>query len=269
MEKRFELGFIGAGRMGSALAEGVLKAGMEAEKVCFFDIDGKRAEELKTRTGAELLGSAAEVFQNSRITFLCVKPDQTPDVLKELSEFEKESVLVSIAAGISTNSIRKYGGFRAVRAMPNTPALIGSGVTAVAKSPYVTEDEFESVVDVFRTVGEVVVVEEKHMNAVTALSGSGPAYVFRFIEALKEGGINLGLSAEISLKLAVETVLGAAKLLKSTDRSTSEMIEMVASPGGTTIAGLKKLEKHGFKYAVMEALEAAEERAKKLEKKNE
>lgn len=267
MEKKFEYGFIGAGKMGGALLQGIIRNGANPEKLCFFDVSKERSEELSKETGAFPLNSAREVFEKSEIAFLCTKPDQVASVLNELKSAEKSAVLVSIAAGISTDFIRSYGEFKVVRTMPNTPALIGKGITAIAKSEFVSSEEFKGVKKVFEAVGEVVVVEEKHMNAVTALSGSGPAYVFRFVEALKEAGINVGLSAEIAFKLAVSTVEGSVQLLKAEKKSTTEMIEIVASPGGTTIAGLKKLEKHGFKYAVMEAVEAAEERARKLEKK--
>lgn len=263
--KKFRIGFIGAGKMGEALIKSLLKEISPAE-ICFFEKDAKRAEELGKSLQIMLLNSNEEVYRQAQFVFVCVKPDQVKDVLEELKSTETDAVLVSIAAGVSTDYFRSFGKLKVIRAMPNTPALVGRGITAVAESPYVSKSEFEEVVGFFKIAGEVVVVKENQMNAVTALSGSGPAYVFLFLEALKEAGINVGLPANVSELLAVETLIGACELFKQSQRSTSELIEMVASPGGTTIAGLKSLEKNAFKYAVMEAVESACKRAYELEK---
>lgn len=261
----FEIGIIGAGKMGEALLRSIAQR-IGPEKTCFFEKDESRASFIYSQIGSKKLSSSREVYESSDYTILCVKPDQVADVLKELVGSESDSVLVSIAAGISTDYILSFGNFKVVRVMPNTPALVQKGMTVIAKSDYVSEDEFKGVVEIFQGLGEVLVLEEGKMNAVTALSGSGPAFVFKFIEALKRAGINVGLPADISEKLAVETVIGASELLKQSGKSTSELIEMVASPGGTTIAGLKALEKNAFAYAVMEAVEKAFKRARRLEK---
>lgn len=265
-QKRFTFGFIGAGKMGEALIKGLLNS-HQPQEICFYERDAERAKKVASETGASSLSSSVEVYSSARLVFICVKPDQVLKVLEEIKEAEHDAVLVSIAAGVATSFYRSFAPFKIVRVMPNTPALIGRGITAVAESPYVTEEEFQFVVEVFSGLGEVVVVEESKMNAVTALSGSGPAYVFRFIEALKEAGINVGLPAATAEKLAVETVIGSCELFKQSNMSTSELVEMVASPGGTTIAGLKALEKNSFKYAVYEAIEKACKRAAELEKK--
>ncbi|MCX7832259.1 MAG: pyrroline-5-carboxylate reductase [Actinobacteria bacterium] len=265
--KQFEFGVIGAGKMGGALIKGLsfLKG---SQNICFFELSKERAEEVVKETNAVFLESAGQVFANSEITIISVKPDQVKSVLEEIKNVKSDSVLVSIAAGVTTDYYRKFSEFKVVRAMPNLPAVVGKGVTAVARSRYVSEDEFIKVIEVFKSVGEVVVLEEDKINAATALSGSGPAFVFRFLEALKEAGIEIGLPAKVAEKMALETILGACELFRQSGLATSELIEMVSSPGGTTIAGLKKLEKHSFKYAVMEAVNSAYERAKKLGKRD-
>jgi len=265
-QEKFTFGFIGAGKMGEALIKGLLNYHQHQE-ICFYERDSERSKKVAFETRASSLDSAVSVYSSARLVFICVKPDQVLGVLEEIKGAEHDAVLVSIAAGVATSFYRSFAPFKVVRVMPNTPALIGKGITAVAESPYVTEEEFRFVIEVLSELGEVVVVEESKMNAVTALSGSGPAYVFRFIEALKEAGINVGLPATTAEKLAVETIIGSCELLKQSGRATSELVEMVTSPGGTTIAGLKALEKNGFKYAVYEAIEKACKRAAELEKK--
>jgi pyrroline-5-carboxylate reductase len=260
-------GFIGAGKMGEALLKGLLNK-YQTREICFYEKDKERAYKVASETGAISLDSAFEVYTRTKAVFVCVKPDQVEGVLKEIKDAPHEAILISIAAGVATSFYRSIAPFKVIRIMPNTPALIGKGITAIAESPYVTEDEFQFTVEVLSSIGETVVVEENKMNAVTALSGSGPAYVFRFIEALKEAGINVGLAANIAEKLALETILGSCELYKHSGKSTSELVEMVASPGGTTIAGIKALENNRFKYAVMEAIEKAFERAVALEKKD-
>lgn len=266
-KKQFEFGVIGAGKMGSALIRG-LSVFKGSQNICFFELNKERAEEVVKETNAVFLESAGQVFANSEITIISVKPDQVKNVLEDIKNIESDSVLVSIAAGVTTDYYRKFSEFKIVRAMPNLPAVVGKGVTAVAKSKYVSDDEFFKVVDAFKSVGEVIVLEEDKINAATALSGSGPAFVFRFLEALKESGIEIGLPAKVAEKMALETILGACELFKQSGLTTSELIEMVASPGGTTISGLKKLEKYSFKYSVMEAVNSAYEKAKKLGKRD-
>lgn len=264
----YKAGIIGAGKMGEALLRSLSRK-FNPNNLCFYEKSSDRSREVRESTRTVEMKSAKDVYSLSQFTFLCVKPDQVKDVLNEIGEVESGSVLVSIAAGISTEYIRHYGQFKVIRAMPNTPALVGRGITAVARSEFVTEEEFEELVALLEGIGEVVVVDEESMNAVTALSGSGPAYVFLFVEALKQGGINVGLPAKVSEKLALETIIGACELMKQTGLSTSDLVEMVASPAGTTIAGIKALEKNSFRYAVIEAVERAFKRARKLEKSEE
>lgn len=261
-------GIIGAGRMGEALLKSFSR-NFDPGTLCFYEKNRERSGEVRQNTGAVELYSAKDVYRLSKFTFMCVKPNHVREVLEEIGGVESDSVLVSIAAGISTGYIRNHGEFRVVRVMPNTPALVGRGVSAVATSSYVTQEEFDELVELLKGIGEVVVVDEESMNAVTALSGSGPAYVFLFIEALKQAGVNVGLPAKVSEKLALETIIGACELVKHTGLSTSELVDMVASPAGTTIAGIKALEKNSFRYAVIEAVEKAYRRARKLEKSEE
>lgn len=268
-DRDFLIGFIGTGKMGSAILKGLISSGISGSNICFFDPDTQISKALEEETGCRRMNSEREVYSKSKFTFLCVKPDKVNQVMEAIKPADEDAVIVSIAAGVPVSQMRKFGDFKVIRTMPNTPALVRKGITAVAKSDFVSREDFDRVLEFFSVIGDTVVVEEKDMDAVTALSGSGPAYVFLFIEALKEAGILTGLSAGVAEKLAVETIAGAVELFRQSGKSTSELIEMVASPGGTTIKALKKLEKHGFKHAVMDAVEAAYKRSKELGRKEE
>lgn len=263
----YTLGLIGAGRMGEAILRGVLESShYRPQEICFYDANPARAGYIKDAYEVNALESAARVYSSSIITVLAVKPQNFSEVVDELARVKSDSVLVSILAGVSTGRFREAGLKKVIRAMPNTPGTIGKGITAVARNPEVVREVYEDVLSLLRSLGEVVEVDEKDMNAVTALSGSGPAYVFRFIEALKEAGIKAGLSAELSQRLALATIEGSTALLRESGKNTAELIESVASPAGTTIEALKVLEDYRFKAAVMAAVEAAWKRAYELEK---
>lgn len=263
----YQLGLIGVGRMGEAILRGVLeRKHYQPHEVCFYDASDVRTSFIRDAYEVHPLQSAAEVYSSSAITVLAVKPQNFTEVVNELAKVRSEAVLVSILAGISTSKFREAGIKRVVRAMPNTPGTIGRGITAVAKNPDIERDTYESVLNLLKSLGEVVEVEEKDINAVTALSGSGPAYVFRFVESLKEAGIKVGLSAELSQWLALATIEGSIALMRESGKNTAELIESVASPAGTTIEALKVLEDYRFKAGIMAAVEAAWKRAYELEK---
>lgn len=198
---------------------------------------------------------------------LAVKPQVLPAVLAEISGALKPSTLViSIAAGVTLNRLEQglAGHKKLVRAMPNTPALVGEGATAVARGRGVSDSEFEAALRLFAVTGSVVAVEERLMDAVTGLSGSGPAFAFVAIEALSDAGVRVGLPRDVATKLAAQTLLGAAKLLLETGEHPGKLKDMVTSPGGTSIAGVAALEREGLRNALIAAVEAATARSKEL-----
>lgn len=258
------IGFIGGGRMAEALINGLISSGaLKPEQVLFSDIDPERSGHISKKYGAKA-ASAAEIVRGSEAVVLAVKPQVVPDVIKGLS-FSKEKLLISIAAGITIGFLEKaFPGVAVIRSMPNNPALVGAGITALARGEHVSDEQLALASRIFGSVGEVVMVKEKDMDAVTGLSGSGPAYVYLMIEALAEAGKKLGLDPATAEKLALETVSGAARTMKETKKSAKELREMVTSPGGTTLEGLKVLEKMRFAEALVEAVAAAAKKSKKL-----
>jgi pyrroline-5-carboxylate reductase len=195
-----------------------------------------------------------------------VKPQTLPKVLDEIRAAATHSLFLSVAAGISTERIEKMlgGQPRVIRAMPNTPATIAESATAVSQGQYASAADLELAVGIFGRIGRVVVVEEGHLDAVTGLSGSGPAYVMLIVEAFADAGVKVGLSREIAMELAVLTLLGSARLLQKTGEHPGKLKDQVTSPGGTAIAGLHTLEEGGLRTTIMNAVEEATRRAKEL-----
>lgn len=256
------IGFIGGGKMAEAL---ISRLGA-SHKIIASDVSRKRLSYLKKKYRIKTTTDNLDVFSSAEVVILAVKPQIVPEVIDEL-RVPKEKLLISIAAGITLGSLeKKFPGVPIVRVMPNNPALVGAGITALALGKSARKEHGEQANKIFRSVGEVVMVEEKNMDAVTGLSGSGPAYVYSMIEALASAGEKLGIARKEAEKLAVQTVLGAAKTMKETGKSAKELREMVTSPGGTTIEGLKVLEKRKFSEALVEAVKAAAEKSKKLSK---
>lgn len=252
---------IGCGRMGSALAHGVVRAGaLAADRIHCVDTDDAAATSLAGSLGAHrgIPGPAHECT----VWVVAVKPKMVAGALRAVP-IAAHDVVVSVAAGVSLASLAEVvpAGVPVVRAMPNTPALIGEGITGVLAPPGAgaLADEL------FGAVGRVVHLDdESQFDAVTAVSGSGPAYVFVAIEALADGGVAMGLPRRVAVELAVQTVLGAAALARAESAHVAELKDRVASPGGTTIAGLAALERAGFRAALMEAVRAATERSREL-----
>jgi len=268
MLKGKKISFIGGGKMGSALIKGILSRKLiAAGNVIVSDIVAKQIEDLKKTYGVCAIRDNKKAVRDADIIILAVKPQNMAGVLQEISDvLDKNKLVISIAAGISTQYIEGYlkKGSRVVRVMPNTPALIGEGATAIARGSHATDDDFVKATYIFEAVGISVAVKEDLMDAVTGLSGSGPAYGFVVIDALSDAGVNMGLSRDIALKLAAQTLLGAAKLCLKGDKHPAELRDMVTSPGGTTIAGLKALEEGRLRATLMAAVEAATMRAKEL-----
>ncbi len=260
--------FIGAGNMAGALIRGLIGTGtMPADRIIAADPDTARLGELDRALGVRTTANNAEALAQADVVVLATKPQVFPSVLAALGgSLRLDALVVSIAAGVSTGIIESAlrPKARVVRTMPNTPALVGAGATAVAGGSHATEADLALVETLFRSVGLCVRVPETQIDAVTGLSGSGPAYVFAMVEALRDAGVREGLSQDVSLQLASQTVYGAARLLLEQEETPETLRARVTSPGGTTRAGLDALEAAGFADAIAGAVRAATRRSVEL-----
>lgn len=263
-----KLGVIGCGKMGTALVAGALQAGVvEAKDVLGTDVFPGARDCFREKTGAEVTDDLSEVISASDIVLLCTKPQDAFSAMSDISGDAGEGkLLVSIAAGVTIENLEKHapGGMRVVRTMPNTPALVGKGAAAYCLGTRCVEGDAEVVQALLASVGMAVQVPEKLMDAVTGLSGSGPAYIYLVIEALADGGVSAGLPRADALKLAAQTVSGAAEMVIQTGEHPAVLKDMVTSPGGTTIAGLTALEEKNVRAAFISAVSAAKDRAVEL-----
>ena len=264
---------IGSGNMGFALMKGIVGKAADEAAIGFADADGEKAQTAADAIGAAVYGSNAEAAKQADFIFLAVKPQVLPQVLAEISAAVKERlnsgvppVFVSMAAGWSIAKIKAAAGDKlpVARIMPNTPALIGKGMIALAASPEVPADKIAELEKLLGGAGIVDLLDENYMNAATGLSGSGPAFVYMFIEALADGGVRAGLPRDKALRYAAQTVFGSAAMVQETGKHPGELKDMVTSPGGTTIAGLAALEDGAFRSSVIKAVEAAWKRAVEL-----
>jgi pyrroline-5-carboxylate reductase len=265
------IGFLGAGNMATALISGLAASGaVEPAALRASDRDPARLEALRGEYGIVTHTDNAELVRWANVVVLAVKPQVVNVVLDECGALVGAShLLVSIVAGVPIRSLEeKLGpGARVVRAMPNTPALARAGATAVSAGSRATLEDLDLARRLFDAVGRTVVLSENHLDAVTGLSGSGPAYVLLVIEALADGGVQMGLPRDVALLLAAQTVQGSAKLLLDTNEHPARLKDKVTSPGGTTIAGLRALEDGGVRGAIMAAVERATHRATELGKR--
>ncbi|MFX0104933.1 MAG: pyrroline-5-carboxylate reductase [Candidatus Hodarchaeota archaeon] len=256
-----ELGIIGIGKIGTALLKRIICTHtIEEDKIIIYDVDNTHLNERSIEFNVDAAKSNAELVKSSKYIIIAVIPQVINKVLQEISAvITKSQTLISIAAGISLNHINKFidQNIGLIRVMTNTPALIGAAATVIAYNDNVKEKQLEVVKKIFNAVGMVIELEEKHIDAVTGLSGSGPAYIFIIIEALADGGVKMGLPRDISQKLAAQTVLGAAKLLLETNIHPGELKDMVATPGGTTITAIHELESAKLRATLIRAVEAA------------
>lgn len=261
------VGLIGAGNMGSALLSGLSAA--EGIATLCFDVDEEKRRNASKDFGAVETGSSRELVSRSDIVIIAVKPDVVAAVLAEITGVSAEKIIVSIAAGITLQVLRERLGPspRIFRVMPNTPGLKGHGMTVISTDQRSDEVSIKKVEAVFSTIGRVMVLPEKLMDAVTGLSGSGPAYVYTFIQALSDGGVKMGIPRAQALLLAAQTVMGAAHMVIETGEDPMVLRGKVTSPGGTTIEGVHVLEKSGFTGIVMDAVEAAALKSRKLGEK--
>ena len=259
------VGFIGAGQMATALGEGFVRAGLvNPSNLVGSDPSPEACERFAKATGGRAVKCNLEAAKAADVLFLAVKPQQVAQVTGELKgKVGPETLVISIAAGTRLATLEKGLGenLRLVRVMPNTPCLIGQGASAYCLGRNATKEDGELVQQLLSAVGLAVVVEEKMLDAVTGLSGSGPAFVYVIIEALSDGGVRMGLPRQVATALAAQTVLGAAQMVRSTGEHPGVLKDRVASPGGTTIAGLLALEQAGLRGGLMAAVEAATQRS--------
>lgn len=261
-----KLGVIGCGKMGSALIEGIVNSGVcRGSDTIVFDSWLPAAEGLSDKTGGLLAKSNADVVDRADVILLCVKPQGLVDMLNEIGE-SRDKLLISIAAGVKIGTIEAavQNRHRVIRVMPNTPAMVAKGASGFALGADATPEDASVTLTLLQSVGYAVEVKEEDLDAVTALSGSGPAYVFLLVEALVEASMEQGLSGETALRLATATVAGAAEMVETTGENPSVLRENVTSPNGTTFAALESFREDNFKGIVKKALNAARDRSIEL-----
>ena len=265
-----KIGFIGGGKMGEALINGILRAGLSfSDKIMVSDVDKKRLQILEKEAGIKTTQDNKKITSNSDIIILAVKPNMMGSVLDELnSEITSKHLIISIAAGIPLSFIESSlnKGCRAIRVMPNTPCLVGETAAGYALGEKATRNDGKLVGQLLDAVGKSFLLEEKYLDAVTGLSGSGPAFIYVVIEALADGGVKMGLPRDVAITLAAQTAFGAAKMVLESGTHIGQLRDSVTSPGGTTIEGLHALEKGGIRNALIDAVETATKKSKSLGK---
>ena len=263
------VGIIGAGNRGEVLIRGLVHSGrVKKSDILASDLDRERLAAIEKAYGTRTMSSNAELVKKASLVILAVKPQNVDPLLEELAGSSHEHhVFVSIVAGVTTERLaeRMHPRSGVIRAMPNAPASVQAGITALCPGRNVSPEDLGRVEAIFGCIGRTVILQnEALMDVVTGLSGSGPAFVFMFIESLSDAGVQLGISRKEASLLAAQTVYGAAKMLLETGKHPSELKDIVATPGGTTFAGLKMLEKCSFRSTLMEAVEAATRRSREL-----
>jgi pyrroline-5-carboxylate reductase len=265
-----KIGVIGTGKIGSAIARGVIRGGLlTSRQVMASDISEPLRQAVAQELGIAVTSDNGELCDFADAVVLAVKPQIVDSVTKDIAKkLGKTKLLISVAAGVPLSRIEAnlMQGARVVRVMPNIPCVVGAGASGYAGGTRATAKDLETVGLILNSFGIGLPVEEKYLDAVTGLSGSGPAYVFLFIESLADGGVQVGLSRDVALKLALQTVYGSARLALESAKHLAELKDEVTSPGGTTIAGLYALEQKGFRGAVMDAIVNATRRSRELGK---
>jgi pyrroline-5-carboxylate reductase len=264
------IAILGAGNMGSALMKGIINAKLTPpKKIIASDVNLAKLQSLATEWKVRTTPEIKEAVREADIILLCVKPQTLSQVLEMVKEsIQPNHLVISIVAGMRISFIQQMLGMNLgiVRAMPNIAATVDEGAAAVAFGKHVTADQQKIAISIFEAVGEIVVVAEDQLDAVTGLSGSGPAYIYMVIEALIDGGVKMGLSRDISTKLAIQTVLGSAKLAKSSGLHPAILRDQVTTPGGTTINAIHELESHGLRSMLIDAVATATHRSEELSK---
>jgi pyrroline-5-carboxylate reductase len=271
MGRNFAVGFVGSGNMSSAIIRGLIKKNVfKPEEICFCDVDQKKAENLAVETGAVQIESNVQLAKESRMVVLGIKPSVLLTILGDIGDYcNHDTLVISVAAGINIATIRSFlPRAPIVRAMPNTPSLVGEGMTAYSMGLHTTTEHEALTELLFQGIGQAIRVDESMMDAVTGLSGSGPAYCFVMMEAMADAGVHAGLPRRTAVALAAQTLAGAARMVQQTGDHPGILKDMVTSPGGTTIEGIRVLERGGFRGTVMAAVLAAIDKAKALTKSN-
>ena len=257
---------IGAGVMGEALLSGLVRAGRRVDRLLVGEKRPERARELEDRYGVAVVGNADAAARADTVV-LVVKPQDMADVLAELAgSLRAGQLVVSLAAGITTAYIesRVPDGVAVVRVMPNTPALVDEGMSAISPGSHCSEGDLAEAEQMLRSVGKVLRIPERQQDAVTSISGSGPAYIFFVVESMIEAGVHLGLPRATATDLVIQTVVGSGRMLQETGTHPTVLREQVTSPGGTTASALRELEVHGVRAAFLGAMEAARDRSRAL-----
>jgi pyrroline-5-carboxylate reductase len=269
MPKIESIGIIGLGKMGEALVSGLLASeSYSPQNIFAYDIVSTRCRYISSRYKIKILNSISELSSKSEIIIIIVKPQDITKVLREIQKVPLGSkIILSVAAGISTSFLMKHlpKGTEVIRAMPNLACSINEGMICVTAAEETSKKSLDKASDLLKSTGEVLQIDERYMDAVTGVSGSGPAYLYVFIEALADAGVRLGLKRDVAFKLAAQTTLGAGKLVVSTGEHPAKLKDMVVTPGGTTIEGLIELEKGGLRAIIIEAVSKAAEKAQVLQ----
>jgi pyrroline-5-carboxylate reductase len=259
---------LGAGKMGGILLQAFLKENLFAPELIHATVaHPERAIALSTQWGVDVSVDNLEAAQQADLILIGVKPFQVPDLMEQIKPaLAPAKTIISFAASVKTSAIEEAAGMEiaVVRAMPNTPAALGAGVTALCRGRFVSAEKMELAQRVFETVGRVVVVDEKHMDAVTGLSGSGPAYIYIIIEALAEAGVKVGLPRDVATQLAAQTAFGSAKMVLETGYHPALLKDAVTTPAGCTVDGILELEEGGLRVTLIKAVMRATERAHQL-----
>ncbi len=265
------IGFIGCGNMAQAMIGGIVKSKLvSSEKVISSNPTDKNLKKVKEKHNILVTNNNKEVAKFSDIVILAVKPFKYFEVIDEIKPYlKKDVVIVTIAAGITLESMSNSLGDEAkvIRTMPNTPALVGEGMSALCANKNITKEDLQQVVKIFESFGKIEILEEKLIDVVPAVSGSSPAYVYMFIEALGDGAVLQGMPRDKAYKMAAQAVLGAAKMVLETGEHPGKLKDDVCSPGGTTIEAVYSLEKNNFRGSVISAMESCTEKAIKMGKK--
>jgi pyrroline-5-carboxylate reductase len=264
-ETMYKLGFIGTGTMGKAIVKGIVAKGVIAPKnIMIYDIDNKKSAEISQETNVNIAGDLNELCTFSQYILLCIKPNSFETVLPDLKDYlKKGTTIVSIAAGVTTDKIRSLIGtdYDIIRTMPNTPLLVNEGMTVICAEDVDNKEKVDFIMSIFQSLGKVQLFPEDLMSDVIALTGSSPAYVYMFIDALVKGAQESGIDKETACRLGAQAVLGAARMVLETGQDPLKLKNDVCSPGGTTIEAVRVLEEKGFESIVIEAMRACTEKA--------
>jgi len=263
---KYKIGFVGAGNMAFALAKAIKDVKL-AKSIIVSDVNSERLDFVKKELKVLVTRDNKEIVKKSDIVFIAVKPQVIDTVLSEIKDIVKDQLIISIAAGVKLSRLEsKLGKARVVRVMPNTPCLVGEMAAGFALGKKCDDNDVKIVEELLSSAGKAFYLKESMLDAVTGLSGSGPAFVARLVEAFVEGGVRTGLSKDVATELALQTFLGTAKLLQESGMSADELVKIVSSPGGTTVAGREVLEKSDCKDVLIKTIKRATERSKELGK---